>query len=89
MSRKKLDTIYKDSYSLESISCTYVQDVDCREDPDGNVQVLKIETVSNGCDSFYRISLPDGGHWSINDENDLMDLFKDFKSRFEHCNENN
>jgi hypothetical protein len=53
----------------------------------GPIQVLKLETVSNGVSSFIRLSLPDGGHWSRDGKEDLDALFEDFKSRFEFDDE--
>lgn len=87
MERAKLDKINKDTFSLESISCVYTQAPDCEEGANGNVQALKLETVSNGIESFIRMSLPDGGYWSIGGKEDLNKLFDDFYSRFEFKNE--
>lgn len=87
MERAKLDKINEDTFSLESISCVYTQAPDCEEGVNGNVQALKLETVSNGVESFIRISLPDGGHWSIEGKEDIDKLFNDFYSRFEFENE--
>lgn len=87
MERAKLDKINEDTFSLESISCVYTQAPDCEEGVNGNVQALKLETVSNGVESFIRMSLPDGGHWSIEGKEDLNKLFDDFYSRFEFKNE--
>lgn len=89
MERAKLDKINEDTFSLESISCVYTQAPDCEEGVNGNVQALKLETVSNGVGSFIRISLPDGGHWSIEGKEDIDKLFNDFYSRFEFKNETN
>lgn len=89
MERAKLDKINEDTFSLESISCVYTQAPDCEEGVNGNVQALKLETVSNGVESFIRISLPDGGHWSIEGKEDIDKLFNDFYSRFEFKNETN
>jgi hypothetical protein len=75
MERAKLDKINEDTFSLESISCVYTQAPDCEEGVNGNVQALKLETVSNGVESFIRMSLPDGGHWSIEGKEDLNKLF--------------
>lgn len=88
MERKALDRIYDSSFSLDSICCTYSQDPDCAQSSD-ECQVIKLETCSNGVSSFIRISLPEGGYWSIDGEKDLMDLLKDFKTRFEFDNETN
>ena len=82
MERKILDKIYDNSFSLDSICCTYSQKPDCAQSSEV-CQVIKLETYSNGVSSFIRISLPEGGYWSIDGEKDLMDLLKDFKSRFE------
>ena len=89
MERAKLDKINENTFSLESISCVYTQAPDCEDGTEGPVQVLKLETVNNGVASFIRISLPDGGHWSIDDKEDLNELFDDFESRFEFEDETN
>lgn len=70
-----LDEYRDGTYSLDSISATYTQDPD-------DVQRIKFETVNNGVSSFIRISLPEGGYWSISDEHEFEDLIQDFKSRF-------
>lgn len=87
MERTKLDEINEGTFSLESISCVYTQDSDCAESEDANAQALKLETVNNGVASFIRMSLPDGGYWSIGGKEDLNKLFDDFYSRFEFKNE--
>lgn len=87
MERAKLDKINEYTFSLESISCVYTQDPDSAESENGNVQALKLETVSNGAGSFIRMSLPDGGHWSIEGKEEIDKLFDDFYSRFEFENE--
>ena len=89
MERRKLDKLYKNTFSLDSISYVYTQEPDCEEGEMGPIQVLKLETISNGVSSFIRMSLPDGGYWSINGKEDLDELFKDFYSRFEFNNEQN
>ena len=89
MERRKLDKLYKDTFSLDCISCVYTQEPDCEEGEMGPIQVLKLETVSNGVSSFIRLSLPDGGHWSMDGKEDLDALFEDFKSRFEFDDEQN
>jgi hypothetical protein len=89
MERRKLDKLYKDNFSLDSISCVYSQEPDCEEGEMGPIQVLKLETISNGVSSFIRLSLPDGGHWSIDSKEDLDTLFEDFNSRFEFNDEIN
>jgi hypothetical protein len=86
MERRKLDKLYENTFSLDSISCVYTQEPDCEEGEMGPIQVLKLETISNGVSSFIRMSLPDGGFWSINGKEDLDELFKDFYSRFEFNN---
>lgn len=89
MERRKLDELYENTFSLDSISCVYTQEPDCEEGEMGPIQVLKLETISNGVSSFIRLSLPDGGHWSIDGKEDLDALFEDFKSRFEFDDEQN
>lgn len=76
-----LDEYRDGTYSLDSISATYTQGPDCCQDSD-DVQCIKFETVNNGVSSFIRISLPEGGYWSISDEHEFEDLIQDFKSRF-------
>lgn len=67
---------------LDSISCTYSQSADCWQSQNES-QYIKFETVDNGCDSFIRMSLPNGGFWSIDDKDELVRLLDDFQSRFE------
>lgn len=86
MKRKNLDEINKNTFSLESISCVYTQDGDCGQDSD-TTQVIKFETCSNGVASFIRMSLPEGGHWSIDSKEELIDVLEDFMSRFEYNEE--
>lgn len=78
----KLDDIREGTFSLESLSAIYTQDPDCTEDQDGECQVLKLETVSNGTGSFLRLSLPNGGNWSFDSEDEMIALIRDFTSRY-------
>ena len=81
MEKAMLDDYRDRTYSLDSISATYTQEPDCCQDQN-SFQCIKFETVNNGISSFIRISLPEGGFWSISDEHEFENLIKDFKSRF-------
>jgi hypothetical protein len=83
MKKLILDGDYvKDIPRIENIAITYSQDPDCEQN-DTEVQVIKFETVSNGIASFFRMSLPQGGYWSFCNEEELLNIFRDFRSRFE------
>ena len=75
---------YEDEEVLvDDVSITYLQNGDCTEE-DNNVQSITISTRNNGCDRF--ISIKSEG-WSISNENELVNLFKDFKNRAGLCTE--
>lgn len=81
MEQLVLDRLEKDKPCIETISVEYSQDADCMQSDD-ECQVLKFETCSNGSSSFYRMSMPQGGYWSFSSEDELLDIFRDFRSRF-------
>ena len=87
-----LDDLEKEeAVGIESMSITYIQPADTCSDRDGE-QVLKIElqsgvsydkeTFEQGKEGFYfDISLPEGGHWSVDSGEQLAALIDDFKER--------
>lgn len=87
-----LDDLEKEeAVGIESMSITYIQPADTCSDRDEE-QVLKIElqsgvsydkeTFEQGKEGFYfDISLPEGGHWSVDSGEQLTALIDDFKQR--------
>lgn len=67
---------------IDSIACTYTQSADCCQDQDES-QCIKFETMDNGTGIFIRMSLPNGGFWSLDGKEELVRLLDDFQSRFE------
>lgn len=70
---------------LYKLSATYCQEGDCAQEGCDD-QELVIETANGGfCedDIFYVISTD---RWAINDEDDLLEIIKDFKRRL-HAHE--
>jgi len=68
---------------FDDVKVKYVQDPDCTEDRDGEVQTLFMETRNNGIDRFIAFST-DGKHfWSVDDVDDIIKLFNDFKKKAE------
>lgn len=65
---------------VNKVTVEYIQDGDCCEDRD-NTQFLKLETEDNGAGPFIRMSIPDNGHWSVSDIDDLKAIFDDFKEK--------
>ena len=81
----------EEAVGIESMSITYIQPADTCSDRD-DVQTLKIELQSGasydreefeqGKEGFYfDISLPEGGHWSVDSGEQLAALIDDFKER--------
>ena len=81
----------EEAVGIESMSITYIQPADTCSDRDEE-QVLKIELQSGvsydkemfeqGKEGFYfDISLPEGGHWSVDSGEQLAALIDDFKER--------
>ena len=81
----------EEAVGIESMSITYIQPADTCSDRDEE-QVLKIElqsgvsydkeTFEQGKEGFYfDISLPEGGHWSVDSGEQLAALIDDFKER--------
>lgn len=87
-----LDDLEKEeAVGIESMSITYIQPADTCSDRDEE-QVLKIELRSGvsydkemfdqGKEGFYfDVSLPEGGHWSVDSGEQLAALIDDFKER--------
>lgn len=68
---------------FDDVKLTYVQDPDCTEDQDGEVQTLYVETRNNGTSRFIAFST-DGKHfWSIDDIDDIVKLLNNFKEKAE------
>ena len=72
------------------MSVTYVQQADTCSDPD-DVQYLKVSTrcgVSPGLSDlekrqcfYYDLSIPEGGHFSIDSAETLQAIIRDFEQR--------
>lgn len=77
---------FDDKVEVSKLIVDYSQSGDCAEDVD-NWQTLRLESVSNGIAPFIRISLPEGGHFSVSDIHDLEEIFKDFEEKLNY-NEN-
>jgi len=75
-----------DEILLDSITCTYTQEVDCTEDRDEYCQEIVISTRDGGGGKFLNIKTDS---WSISDENDIIYLINDFKARMNYGNSNN
>lgn len=75
---------------IEKMSITYIQPADTCSSRDED-QTLTIKTQCACCADieealkgevfYYDISMPDGGHWSVEDGKELADLVEDFKKR--------
>jgi len=75
---------------IEKMSITYIQPADTCSSSD-EVQTLTIKTqcacsagieeALKGGTFYYDISIPDGGHWSVEDGEELAGLVEDFKKR--------
>ena len=70
---------------LESISCTYIQEPDCSESRDADYQKIIISTRDEGGGKFLNIKTD---NWSITDENELVYLINNFKSRMNYESNN-
>ena len=73
----KTPEIYFDTVKVE-----YVQNNDCTETND-EVQTLYVETRNNGCARFISFSTDGKHYWSIDDVNELIKIFNDFKKKAE------
>lgn len=75
-----------DVVGIEEMSITYIQPADTCSNSD-EVQYLTIttqmaESVGDGVEGFYfNVSIPEGGHWSVDDGDSLKALVEDFKKR--------
>ena len=75
---------------IDSMSITYIQpaDTNCSSD---EIQTITITTqYADSCDIeeaesqkgfYFDITIPEGQHWSIGDEDSLISLIEDFKER--------
>ena len=83
---------------IEEMSITYIQPADTNSSSD-EVQLLTITSrtaASADLDSiekqegyYFDISIPDGGHWSVAEGEELKALINDFKQRLYQVNEFN
>lgn len=83
---------------IEEMSITYIQPADTNS-PSDDIQLLTITSRTAACavlDSvekqkgyYFDISIPDGGHWSIAEGEELKALVDDFKQRLYKVNEFN
>ena len=66
---------------LDEITCTYLQEVDCTEDRNGEPQSIILSSRDGGGGKFINIKT---NGWSISGDNleeDLIPLIEDFKHR--------
>ena len=85
------DIVSDENVGISKMSITYTQNPDTNSDTEED-QYITIETSmsSTKCDynegdelpCYFNISMPDGRHWSVEDESELVALFNDFKKRF-------
>ena len=81
---------------IEEMSITYIQPADTNS-PSGEIQLLTITSrtaASADIDSiekqegyYFDVSIPDGGHWSVEEGEELKSLVDDFKNRMYMKNE--
>ena len=75
---------------IEKMSITYMQEADTCSSSD-EYQTITL-TTRNGCSPtkedaeneqafYFDISIPEGGHWSVSDGNEVKALIDDFKKR--------
>lgn len=74
---------------IDSMSITYVKENDCLSSSDLDQHITITARIDipfdedNPVDSwFYDISIPEGEHWSVESEEELAMLLRDFKQRF-------
>lgn len=66
---------------LDEITCKYVQNPDCTEDRDGDLQELILSSRDGGGGKFINIKTE---NWSISGDNfeyDILPILNDFKKR--------
>ena len=83
---------------IEEMSITYIQPADTNSSSD-EVQLLTITSrTAAGADFdsiekqegyYFDLSIPDGGHWSVEEGENLKALIDDFKQRLYQVNEFN
>ena len=74
---------------LDEIKCTYIQEPDCTEDRDGDLQEITLSSRDGGGGKFIHIKT---NGWSICGDNlgeDLIPIIKDFKHRMDDETFNN
>ena len=71
--------------TVSKLMVEYTQKPDC-DSGDDDWQVIRLESVDNGCAPFIRISMPEDGcgFWSIEDGVDLEKLVQDFNERLNY-----
>ena len=69
---------------LDSIVCVYYQENDCTESSD-DFQEITLSTRDGGGGKFINVKTDS---WSISDENDFVELIKDFRKRYEQFSSN-
>ena len=86
MEETKFEIITKDwpndnQVLLDSITCSYIQNLDCTEDrgkDDDGCQELILSTRDGGGGKFINIKT---NSWSINSPEDFLTVLNDFKNR--------
>lgn len=70
---------YKQGVGIDDVTVTYVQTNDCTESED-DVQTMTLSSRNNGIARFINIKTGENG-WSIDPNEDLTDIIKDFINR--------
>jgi hypothetical protein len=65
---------------VEKVIAQYTQPGDTCQDRD-ETQLLQLETENSGAGPFIRMSLPEGGFWSVDNIDDLNRIFEDFTKK--------
>lgn len=74
--------------TVSKLIVEYTQVGDCEQDND-DIQTLRLETVDGGSGPFIRMSIIEGDFFSVNDIDDLKDIFKDFGERLNYKKDDN
>lgn len=69
-----------DKATVSKVIVEYTQEGDCEQDT-YEMQVLRLETVDGGGGPFIRMSIPEGGFFSVNGIEDLKAIFDDFEEK--------
>ncbi len=70
--------------TVTNLTVNYIQGPDGCEDSGGPVQCLQLTAEDGGGGPFIRMSLPDGGHFSVSDIHDLEKIFEDFYAKLNY-----